>query len=56
MAKILKEYRVTLTCCDQVTVVVEAKDEEEAKDLAKNEARGNVFGDCFEVDIIEEVK
>jgi len=39
-----------------VTVVVEAEDEVEAKDLAKNQARGNVFGDCFEVDIIEEVK
>jgi len=56
MTKIPKKYRVSLTCCDQITVVVEAEDEKEAKDLAKNEARGNVFGDSFDVDIIEEVK
>jgi len=51
-----KEYLVILTCCDQVTVVVEAESKEEAKDIAETQAKGNVFGDSFEVDSIEQIK
>jgi hypothetical protein len=45
----MKTYKITLECCDLVTLEVEAVNEIEAIRLAKNEARGRVSGDTFEV-------
>ena len=49
----MKTYKVTLECCDLVTEEVEASNKEEAIEIAKNQARGMVNGDSFELYEIE---
>lgn len=49
----MKKYKVTLECCDLTTEEVEANNKEEAVEIAKNQARGSVSGDTFELYEIE---
>ena len=49
----MKKYLVSLECCDIVRIEVEAKNKEEAVEIATNEARGSISGDCFELYEIE---
>jgi len=49
----MRKYKVTLECCDLVTEEVEANNKEEAIVIAKNQARGNVNGDSFDLYQIE---
>ncbi len=51
----LKTYKVTLECCDLVTIEVEARNKKEAERLAMSDARGQVHGDTFVLYEIEKL-
>ena len=52
----MKKYLVSLECHTIHQEEVEAKNKEEAKEIAIEQGRGNCFGDAMTVYEIEEIK